>query len=66
MEHCGANLVASYEGVTILQTGPRLDQGDLDVWEQCMHLARTGGLPLSYRALFPVFSIDPSSIARQL
>lgn len=36
--------VASYQGVTILQTGPRLDQADLDVWEQCMHLARTGGL----------------------
>lgn len=37
-------VVASYESVTILQTGPRLDQADLDVWEQCMHLARTGGL----------------------
>lgn len=36
--------VACYEGVTILQTGPRLDQADLDVWAQCMHLARTGGL----------------------
>lgn len=36
--------VASYKGVTILQTGPRLDQADLDVWEQCLHLARTGGL----------------------
>lgn len=36
--------IASYEGVTILQTGPRLDQADLDVWEQCMHLARSGGL----------------------
>jgi hypothetical protein len=36
--------VACYEGVLILQTGPRLDQADLDVWEQCMHLARTGGL----------------------
>ena len=36
--------VGSYEDVTILQTGPRLDQADLDVWEQCMHLARTGGL----------------------
>lgn len=35
---------ASYDGVTILQTGPRLDQADLDIWEQCMHLARTGGL----------------------
>lgn len=37
-------LVASYDGVTILQTGPRLDQSDLDVWEQCMHLARSSGL----------------------
>lgn len=36
--------VASYEGVTILQTGPRLDQADLDVWEQCLHLTRIGGL----------------------
>ena len=36
--------VATYDGVVILQTGPRLDQADLDVWEQCMHLARTGGL----------------------
>lgn len=36
--------IASYEGVLIMQTGPRLDQADLDVWEQAMHLARTGGL----------------------
>ena len=36
--------IASYDGVMILQTGPRLDQADLDVWEQCMHLARSGGL----------------------
>lgn len=36
--------VASYEGVTILQTGPRLDQADLDVWEQCLHLAHTQAL----------------------
>ncbi|MEW6772286.1 MAG: plasmid replication initiator TrfA [Bacillota bacterium] len=36
--------IASYKNVIILQTGPRLDQADLDVWEQCMHLARTGGL----------------------
>lgn len=41
--------IASYEGVTILQTGPRLDQADLDVWEQCLHLARTGGLGLEIR-----------------
>lgn len=36
--------LASIEGVTILFTGPRLDQADLDVWEQCLHLSRTGGL----------------------
>ncbi len=36
--------IASYEGITILQTGPRLDQADLDVWEQCIHMARTNGL----------------------
>ncbi|MFZ2391997.1 MAG: hypothetical protein WAW68_06085 [Rhodoferax sp.] len=27
-----------------IHTGPQLDQADLDVWEQCLHLARTGGL----------------------
>ena len=37
-------VVASFEDVTILQTGPRLDQADLDVWEECLHLARIGGL----------------------
>lgn len=36
--------VAAYKNVTILFTGPRLDQADLDVWEQCLHLARIGGL----------------------
>ncbi len=35
---------ASIEGVTVIHTGPQLDQADLDVWEQCLHLARTGGL----------------------
>ena len=28
----------------MIHTGPQLDQADLDVWEQCLHLARTGGL----------------------
>lgn len=28
------------EGITLLFTGPRLDQADLDVWEQCLHIAR--------------------------
>lgn len=35
---------ASLDGVTVVHTGPQLDQSDLDVWEQCLHLARTGGL----------------------
>lgn len=36
--------VAAVDGVKVLFTGPRLDQADLDVWEQALHLARTGGL----------------------
>lgn len=36
--------MASVNGLKVLFTGPRLDQADLDVWEQCLHLARTGGL----------------------
>ena len=35
---------ASVEGVKIIHTGPQLDQADLDVWEQALQLARTGGL----------------------
>lgn len=35
---------ASYKGVTVIHTGPQLDQADLDVWEQCLHLARTSEL----------------------
>jgi hypothetical protein len=44
--------VASYENITILQTGPRLDQSDLDVWEQCLHLARNA---LGTRIQFPAY-----------
>ena len=40
---------ASVEGVTVVHTGPQLDQADLDVWEQCVHLARTGGLGVEIR-----------------
>lgn len=36
--------LASVDGVTILFSGPQLDQADLDVWEQCMHISRTVGL----------------------
>lgn len=35
---------ASLDGITVIHTGPQLDQADLDVWEHCLHLARTGGL----------------------
>ena len=35
---------ASVEGIKIIHTGPQLDQADLDVWEQALQLARTGGL----------------------
>lgn len=35
---------ATLEGITIIQTGPTLDQTDLDVWEHCLHLARITGL----------------------
>ena len=35
---------ASVEGIGIIHTGPQLDQADLDVWEQALQLARTGGL----------------------
>jgi len=36
--------LAAVDGVTVLFTGPRLDQADLDVWEQCMHIARKNEL----------------------
>lgn len=42
--------LASVDGVTVLFTGPRLDQADLDVWEQCLHLAR--GKELGERVQF--------------
>lgn len=35
---------ASIDGVTVIHTGPTLDQADLDVWEQALHLSRIGGL----------------------
>ena len=44
-----AQPVASVNGVTVMFTGPRLDQADLDVWEQCLHLARTQGLGCEIR-----------------
>ena len=37
-------LVAAQRGITIRYTGWQLDQSDLDVWEQALHLARTQAL----------------------
>lgn len=39
-----ATLIATQGGVTIRYTGEQLDQADLDVWEQALHLARTQAL----------------------
>lgn len=36
--------IHSLDGIRIVYTGPRLDQGDLDVWETVLHLVRL--LPL--------------------
>jgi hypothetical protein len=33
-------IIEAVDGVSIRYTGWRLDQSDLDVWEQCLHLAR--------------------------
>ena len=38
------DLVAAQRGITIRYTGWQLDQSDLDVWEQALHLARTQAL----------------------
>ena len=37
-------LIAAQDGITIRYTGEQLDQADLDVWEQVLHLARTQAL----------------------
>jgi hypothetical protein len=37
MKHC---LIAAYDGNQIEYTGEQLEQSDLDVWEQVLHLAR--------------------------
>jgi hypothetical protein len=39
-----AEQLANIDGLSVLFTGPRLDQADLDVWEQCLHLSRTSHL----------------------
>ncbi len=34
---------ASVDGVTVIHSGPTLDQADLDVWQNCLHIARIEG-----------------------
>lgn len=34
---------ASVNGVTVIHSGPTLDQADLDVWQHCLHVARIEG-----------------------
>lgn len=36
--------IAALEGVEIFYTGQRLDQGDLDIWEMILHIARLQNL----------------------
>lgn len=46
--------LASVDGVTVFFKGERLDQSDLDVWEQCLHLAR--GQAIGERIVFNAYS----------
>jgi len=44
--HMARQTLAVVNGAEIIYTGERLDQGDLDVWAQCLHIARTHDLGL--------------------
>ena len=44
--HMSRQTLAAVNGAEIIYTGERLDQGDLDVWSQCLHIARTHDLGL--------------------
>jgi hypothetical protein len=39
-------ILAVATGTEVIYSGERLDQGDLDVWSQCLHIARTHDLGL--------------------
>ena len=41
--------MSSLEGIRIIYTGPRLDQGDLDVWETALHIVRLCALGDEFR-----------------
>jgi hypothetical protein len=61
--------IASVEGVDIHYTGQRLDQGDLDVWEAVLHIARQQGLGLECRftayAMLKLLNITDSGKNRE-
>jgi hypothetical protein len=41
--------IATVDGISVVFTGPRLDQADLDVWEQCLNIARNSALGVRIR-----------------
>ncbi|WP_052024721.1 replication protein C, IncQ-type [Pseudomonas sp. G5(2012)] len=43
-----ATPIATLKGVSVMHGGPQLDQADLDVWEQCLHLSRNSTLGQSF------------------
>ncbi|MDP9523891.1 plasmid replication initiator TrfA [Pseudomonas putida] len=42
-----ATRIATLSNVTMVYSGPQLDQADRDVWEQCLHVSRSSELGLS-------------------
>lgn len=59
-EHVRDHVVQCAGGIVIKHTGPILVQGDLTIWEQCLHLARECGLgnPLKFTRAAFLKSID--------
>ncbi|SAK40569.1 TrfA protein [Caballeronia fortuita] len=47
--YLSGELVPTLDGLTILFTGERLDQGDLDVWESVLHIVRLQSLGIPCR-----------------
>ena len=58
-------LIAAQDGITIRYTGEQLDQADLDVWEQVLHLARMQALGTECYFHRPRLSQGPGQIDRQ-
>ncbi|SAL42136.1 TrfA protein [Caballeronia arvi] len=47
--YLAGELIPTLDGLTIIYTGERLDQGDLDVWESVLHVVRLQALGLPCR-----------------